>query len=222
MKKKILVACLCVALAVLTVAGTTLAYLTSQDKVTNTFTVGNVKMTMDEAAVNTDGEKLYKDGSTTELADRVRENDYILSPGHTYVKDPIVHMDDKSENCYVFIKVENGLGVLEAATSTEEGGYKNIAAQITANGWEQLTDADGKAVAGVYYKEYTKGQEVKDLKVFENFKIADGANTLKNANDQVIWDTITDTNKINVNVTAYAIQKDGMTSAYDAWTKVSN
>lgn len=46
MKKKILVACLCVALAVLTIAGTTLAYLTSRDEVTNTFTVGNVTMTL--------------------------------------------------------------------------------------------------------------------------------------------------------------------------------
>ena len=129
MKKKILVACLCVALAVLTVAGTTLAYLTSQAEVKNTFTVGNVKMTMDEAEVNTDG-------TPVENANRVGSNDYILSPGHTYVKDPIVHMDAVSENCYVFIKVENGLGVLEAATSAEDGGYKNIAAQITANGWE--------------------------------------------------------------------------------------
>lgn len=220
MKKKILVACLCVALAVLTVAGTTLAYLTSQDKVTNTFTVGNVKMTMDEAAVNTDGEKLYKDGSTTELADRVKENDYILSPGHTYVKDPIVHMDAVSENCYVFIKVENGLGVLEAATSAEDGGYKNIAAQITANGWKPLMNGT-TAVAGVYYQEYTKNQTNRELEVFANFKIADNANTLKNANDQVIWDTITDANKITVNVTAYAIQKDGFTTAAAAWAEVS-
>ena len=36
MKKKILVACLCVALAVLTIAGTTLAYLTANDQVVNT------------------------------------------------------------------------------------------------------------------------------------------------------------------------------------------
>ena len=218
MKKKILVACLCVALAVLTVAGTTLAYLTSKAEVKNTFTVGNVKMTMDEAKVNTDGEKLYKEGSTTELADRVNENTYILSPGHTYVKDPIVHMDPVSEDSYVFIKVENGLGVLEAS----DAGYTTIAAQITANGWTQLTDANDKAVDGVYYKVYNKGQTDTDLKVFESFKIADNANTLKNADGKVIWDTITDSNKINVNVTAYAIQKDGMTSVYDAWTKVSN
>lgn len=213
MKKKILVACLCVALAVLTVAGTTLAYLTSQDKVTNTFTVGNVKMTMDEAKVNTDG-------TPVENANRVDSNDYILSPGHTYVKDPIVHMDAVSENCYVFIKVENGLGVLEAATSAEDGGYKNIAAQITANGWKPLMNGT-TAVAGVYYQEYTKNQTNRELEVFANFKIADNANTLKNANDQVIWDTITDANKITVNVTAYAIQKDGFTTAAAAWAEVS-
>lgn len=210
MKKKILVACLCVALAVLTVAGTTLAYLTSQAEVKNTFTVGNVKMTMDEAKVNTDG-------TPVENANRVGSNDYILSPGHTYVKDPIVHMDAVSENCYVFIKVENGLGVLEAATSAEDGGYKNIAAQITANGWKPLMNGT-TAVAGVYYQEYTKNQTDRELEVFANFKIADNANTLKEG-DQVIWDTITTAKPIKVNVTAYAIQADGMTSAYDAWTK---
>lgn len=210
MKKKILVACLCVALAVLTVAGTTLAYLTSQAEVKNTFTVGNVKMTMDEAKVNTDG-------TPVENANRVGSNDYILSPGHTYVKDPIVHMDAVSENCYVFIKVENGLGVLEAATSAEDGGYKNIAAQITANGWKPLMNGT-TAVAGVYYQEYTKNQTDRELEVFVNFKIADNANTLKDG-DQVIWDTITTAQPIKVNVTAYAIQADGMTSAYDAWTK---
>lgn len=213
MKKKILVACLCVALAVLTVAGTTLAYLTSQDKVTNTFTVGNVKMTMDEAKVNTDGTLVYEADNTTPVA-RVNENTYILSPGHTYVKDPIVHMNAVSEDSYVFIKVENGLGVLEAS----DAGYTTIAAQITANGWKPLMNGT-TAVADVYYQEYTKNQTDRELEVFANFKIADNANTLKNANDQFIWDTITDANKINVNVTAYAIQKDGMTSAYDAWTK---
>ena len=83
MKKKILVACLCVALAVLTIAGTTLAYLTSQDTVTNTFTVGNVEIKLDEAKANTDG-------TLVEGANRVKANSYKLIPGHTYTKDPMV------------------------------------------------------------------------------------------------------------------------------------
>ena len=99
MKKKILVACLCVALAVLTIAGTTLAYLTSKDTVTNTFTVGNVSIKLDEAKANTDG-SLYDNGTT-----RVDANSYKLIPGHTYNKDPMVTVLEGSESSYIKMTV---------------------------------------------------------------------------------------------------------------------
>lgn len=98
MKKKILVACLCVALAVLTIAGTTLAYLTDSKEVNNTFTVGKVKIALDEADVDTDGTPI-------EGAKRVTENEYKLMPGHTYTKDPTVTVLGGSEDCYVRLKV---------------------------------------------------------------------------------------------------------------------
>ena len=66
--------------AVLLVAASvlgTLAYLTSTDKVVNTFTVGNVKITLDEADVKTDG--TYKENQET----RVEANEYHLLPGHS-------------------------------------------------------------------------------------------------------------------------------------------
>lgn len=114
MKKKILVACLCVALAVLTVAGTTLAYLTSADKVENTFTVGNVKITLDEAKVTTDG-------TPVEGADRVKANDYKLMPGHTYTKDPTVTVVKGSEEAYVRLKVtfNNATEIIAMCTDPE-------------------------------------------------------------------------------------------------------
>ena len=114
MKKKILVACLCVALAVLTVAGTTLAYLTSKDTVTNTFTVGNVKITMDEAKVTTDGTPVVG-------ADRVKANDYKLMPGHTYTKDPTVTVVKGSEEAYVRLKVtfNNAADIIAMCTDPE-------------------------------------------------------------------------------------------------------
>ena len=84
MKKKILVACLCVALAVLTIAGTTLAYLTATTgPVTNTFTVGNIDITLTE--------------TTT---------DYKMVPGSTIAKDPKVTVKAGSEDCWLFVKVE--------------------------------------------------------------------------------------------------------------------
>lgn len=197
MKKKILVACLCVALAVLTIAGTTLAYLTSQDKVTNTFTVGNVKITLDEKDVD----------NSTPNAERDKANAYILMPGKKYEKDPTVHVDPVSEDSWIFVKVENGISSFEATTA--EGGYKTIADQITANGWTALDNA-----AGVYYKSYTKNTTGADLVVFREFQLSD------TANDVTGWSTIDASN--NIVVTAYAIQKDGFTTAAAAWAEVGN
>lgn len=195
MKKKILVACLCVALAVLTVAGTTLAYLTSQQTVTNTFTVGNVKITLDEKDVD----------DSTPNADRDQANAYILMPGKKYEKDPIVHVDPVSEDSWIFVKVENGISAFEDTTAKD--GYKTIADQITANGWTELT-----GVTGVYYKSYTKSTTGDDLAVFQEFQISD------TANDVTGWSTIGASN--NIVVTAYAIQKEGFTTAAAAWAEV--
>ena len=58
MKKKILVLCLVVALAVTAVVGGTLAYFTDTDKETNTFTVGDVKIDLIEQQRNDNSTKL--------------------------------------------------------------------------------------------------------------------------------------------------------------------
>lgn len=76
----------------------TLAYLTGTDTVNNTFTVGNVKITLDEAKVTTDG-------TPVEGADRVTANEYHLLPGHTYTKDPTVTVEEGSDLSYVRMKV---------------------------------------------------------------------------------------------------------------------
>ena len=186
MKKKILVACLCVALAVLTIAGTTLAYLTSQDTVTNTFTVGNVSITLDEAAVNADGTLKYKEDGTT-LADRVDSNSYKLIPGQTYTKDPTVHVTADSEKCYVFVKVDNGIAALEGSSNT-------IASQIATNGWTSVTGE-----TNVYYKTVEATTTGADLTVFSSFTLANDANS------KAEWDS----QDIKVVVTAYAVQYDG-------------
>ncbi|MFR6087431.1 MAG: SipW-dependent-type signal peptide-containing protein [Oscillospiraceae bacterium] len=80
--KPLLTLCCALLLVAAGVFGT-LAYLTGTDTVNNTFTVGNVKITLDEAKVTTDG-------TPVEGADRVKANEYHLLPGHTYTKDPTV------------------------------------------------------------------------------------------------------------------------------------
>ena len=59
----------------------TLAYLTSEDAVVNTLTVGKVKIVLDEAKVDGNGRKI-------EDRERVKGNEYHLIPGVTYDKDP--------------------------------------------------------------------------------------------------------------------------------------
>lgn len=75
----------------------TIAYLTSKDSVANTFTVGNVAITLDEADVKLDG--------TLESNNRVEGNEYKLIPGQTYIKDPTMTVKAGSEKSYVRMKV---------------------------------------------------------------------------------------------------------------------
>lgn len=184
-KTKALTLSLCAVLLVVTTVFATMAYLTSQDSVNNTFTVGKVEITLDEAQVND-----Y--GVPTAPAERVKANSYKLIPGRTYTKDPTVHVAADSENCWLFVKVENGLGNAEATGNT------TIAAQMAAKGWSLL---DGTGNIYAYRTTVTAGA---DIKVFESFKIADNA-------DVAAYEGA------KINVTAYAVQADGFETAAAAW-----
>lgn len=185
-KKVLLTLCCAFALVAVTIVGT-VAYLTSQDTVTNTFTVGNVAITLDEADVNTDGTVIAG-------AERVKANEYHLLPGHTYTKDPIVHVTTGSEACWLFVKVENGISAIEDSSNT-------IAAQMAVKGWTAIAEG-----SNVYARE-TTNKAGDNVVVFENFKISGTADAAayKDAKDA------------NITVTAYAVQADGFTSAADAW-----
>ena len=170
----------------LTIVGT-IAYLTSTPgAVTNTFTVGKVEITLDETDVDLYG---VKDGDS-----RVTTNNYKLIPGHTYVKDPTVHVQPGSEKCYVFVKVVDSIAAIEDTTK--------IADQITAKEWTALSGVDN-----VYYKvqdEVAADATAVDLVVFENFKVKGDADVSSYAGKTVV-------------VTAYAIQFDGFDDAAAAW-----
>lgn len=197
--KKALLALVCAVALVFGSVFATYAYLTdTTDAVTNTFTVGNVAITLDEADV---------DGSKTNVTTEGRDmkNTYKLVPGVNYAKDPTVHIVKGSEECYVFVKVTNGLGQNEAAdgsTKVDGNVYKNIANQMNENGWKQL---DG--VSGVYYlNEKVNAVESKkdiDKVVFTEFMVA---NTVKE-----------DTTVSDIVVEAYAVQAAGFNTAAKAW-----
>ena len=206
-KSKALLLALCAAALSVGVTFGTLAYLTDTEAVTNTFTVGQVHISLDEADVDdTD-----KDGNTTE---RDKTNEYHLIPGHSYIKDPTVHVADNSESAWLFVEVNNGIADIEAATVVD--GYTSIADQIAAKGWKVL---DAEEYPGVYYHQYTKGGE-KNFVVFEEFKI-DGDKTVNVPADETVPDgkfDIADYEGKLVTITAYAIQLPGFEDKpVDAW-----
>lgn len=186
MKKtsKALLLLLCAVLLVVGSVAGTLAYLTSYGEVTNTFTVGKVAITLDEAKVD-------EYGVAEEGADRVQENEYKLIPGRTYVKDPIVHVDSKSENCFLYVKVENNIVGIEAETT--------IAAQLAANGWTAIEEG-----SNVYYYKDVCGAGF-NIPTFTQFKIREDVSDLS------AYEGLT------IVVTAYAVQHDGFANAVAAW-----
>lgn len=191
--KKILLLVLCAALLVSATIAGTVAYLTSNATVTNTFTVGKVVITMDESKVNEYGVV------DTTATSRVQGNTYLLVPGHEYTKDPIIHVDASTENSYVFVQITNDIA---AYIDTDA-----IETQLKNHGWKELPD-------GVWYQIYTKGQADKELEVFDKFTV------LTDADSKDGWSSI-DSATHKINVTAYAIQSDTIGTAADAWTALT-
>lgn len=125
--KKILLICICV-IAVLTISLVgTLAYLLDTDSVINTFTVGQVHISVDEAKVNADGTPV--DGEN-----RVKANEYHVLPGMEYTKDPTVTVDGGSEDAYVrmILTVHNASDVLAILTKYELGDFS-----VLIGGWDK-------------------------------------------------------------------------------------
>lgn len=166
-KTKAIVLALCAVLLVAASVLATLAFLKSTDSVENTFTVGKVKITLDEA-------KAGEYGDVADATVRVKGNEYKLIPGHKYAKDPTVHLEAGSEESYIFVKVENGLAAIEAA------GETTIAAQITGNGWTALEGA-----AGVYYKQVEANVNAEDYLVFGSFILADDADVANHTDAKI-------------------------------------
>ena len=103
-KKKLFVIVICVFLLIITSVFSTIAYFNASDEYTNTFTVGDVAISLDEAKVNEYGKPLDSDGNVVpnvKDAERIFGNHYKLVPGKTYVKDPTITVLSGSKDSYV-------------------------------------------------------------------------------------------------------------------------
>lgn len=197
-RTKALVLALCAVMLVTATVFATMAFLTSRDEVVNTFTIGKVAITLDEADVDEYG--FAETNDSGEYA-RVKENDYTLIPGHAYIKDPTVHVQPGSEASWIFVKIDN-LDLFEDALNE-----KTIKQQITDNDWTELEGVDG-----VYYKSVEKNDSssAKDYKVFASFTIM----------GDIIDEAYAALDGKKLTITAYAIQRNGFVTAEAAWAQL--
>ena len=163
----LIAACL---MLVVGVVGGTVAWLTATTgSVVNTFTCGDINITLTETPAT-----------------------YKIVPGNNIAKDPKVTVLANSEDCILFVKVEEE----NWPTFTETNGTRKVRYEI-ADGWTALTGVSG--VSGVYFRTVTSSESNQDFAVLKDNTITVSGNLTKvEVNSMTPAPTLT--------ITAYAHQ----------------
>lgn len=127
---------------------------------------------------------------------------FKIVPGVEIAKDPVATVKANSEDCYLFVQLteENW------PTFTETGKTRKVEYKI-ADGWTEL-----ESEHGVYYREVTKSDKDQVFHVLQDDQVT-VSNTLTKENA----DAIQKAGAPELTVAVYAVQKEGMGSAADAW-----
>lgn len=198
MGRKALVVLSLMLVLVLAAVGGTVAWLTdSTDAVTNTFTVGDINITLTETWNTASVEDGEKDSWTAKMI-----------PGNQYLKDPKVTVQAGSEACYLFVKFTE---------SDKADTYLNYS--FRAEGW---TQGDGDTIpANVWYREI----DATTAQAGTSFYLLTGNTTYPNGYveidaDAVTKNTMTEAAAVTLTFQAYAVQKDNVSTAAEAWAKL--
>lgn len=128
--------------------------------------------------------------------------EYKIIPGVNISKDPKVTVKADSEACWLFVKV------------AEEGTF--VANRVTYSIAEGWTKGDGTDIPeNVYYRSVDAVKADADFAVLKDNKIY-VSEELSKSDIQSI------TSQPKLIFTAYAVQKDGISTAAEAWAQVSN
>jgi len=231
-KSKALLLTLCAVLLVAASVLGTMAYLTSTDTVTNTFTVGKVEIKLDETDV------------TDPNGPRVKANSYKLMPGTTYTKDPTVAVLKGSEESYVRMKVtfNNAKEIIALCTDPEYAdevtGVENAFPLIRMVNFVKANAAKWDGIIPDNMVE--TGEMLADAKYFAYDKTADTLTyifyyretvtaTTADVTLPALFDTIkvpehvtgeqlAELNNFQITVIAEAIQAGSFADAADAWS----
>jgi predicted ribosomally synthesized peptide with SipW-like signal peptide len=191
----VLACVLCVGIGI----GGTLAWLTSTAKVTNTFNVGDVNITLTE---------------TNDEGKTVAERNYNFVPGDKLAKDPKVTVTDTSEDCWLFIHVDKQNNTVKDANDKD---LEVLSCNI-ASGWIEL-----EGHPGYYYRVVLKTADTKSFYVLAGDSTNETyANGYVTVSDAVTKDMVTTlkADPPKIVVTAAAIQKQNIADENVAWSKL--
>ena len=129
--------------------------------------------------------------------------EYKIVPGVDIEKDPKVTVEADSEACWLFVKVE------ETNWPELKDGETRKVNYAIADGWIELAGE-----TGVYYREVSASAADQTFSVLLNDQVT-VSETLTKAEINAI------TADPTLSFTAYAVQKEGMATAADAWAAVN-
>lgn len=124
---------------------------------------------------------------------------YKMVPGNTITKDPKVTVKANSEACWLFVKVE------------KSSNFDSFMTYEMANGWTALPD-----VTGVYYREVAATTAATEFSVLK-----DNSVLVKDSVTKTMLNGLGETTFPTLTFTAYAVQKDNVATATDAWAKAN-
>lgn len=211
MKKSAKVISLMLAAALLVTATVfgTMAYLTSEDQVVNTFTAGSVAIKLDEAKAN-------PDGTLVDGADRVKSNSYHLLPGHIYNKDPMVTVLKGSEESYIKMTMTiSEADALDEIFTPDGTGFLSVLGGYDETNWinkgSEVDTTGNTRTFTFWYKEIVAAPDgdIQLDALFDTIKVP----------DELTNEQLAKLQNMTITLNAYAIQADGFASAEDAWAK---
>ena len=171
------------ALAFAIVGGTVAWLMAKTESVVNVFTYGDINISLEE----TTGDK------------------YKMVPGNVIEKDPKITVLKESEDCYLFVKIEE-------STDAKLDAYIEYAVE---DGWMML-----ESVEGVYYREVKMDAQNQIFTVLKDNQVKVKGNVTKE-----MLNSLTESTYPKLSFTAYAVQRDEtiteINSAIKAWELIN-
>ncbi len=214
-KKTVALLMACVLLVGAAIGGTMAWLVDSTGEVTNTFTVGDINITLTETdegiGIDTETEENQQAGKFD------GNNEYHFVPGDTLPKDPKVTVSADSEACWLFVKVTDAHNEI---TDTENGNkIVNWTVNTSNDEWKPVPNENG-----YWYREVDKGAGANGFYVFTDGGILNDSYTGEvTVSTKVTKDMVTTINtaatKPTIKIMAAAVQKAHIGTVADAFAQ---